>query len=137
MDGRTVEHTAEIQYLWESVGKITGPIEEQELLATVTELPGLLLEPPQTVALTPGKVARMKVRVRRFDGGKGPITLEPQPALDGVKIENNVLEAGASQIELRLSTTGPVAVKSFRLRAGSAVSPPIEVKMEPAEESSR
>jgi hypothetical protein len=137
MDGKTVEHGAEIQYQWESVGKISGAIEEQQLVATVAELPGVLLETPESVALTPGKVARIKVRVQRFDGGKGPLTIEPQPTLEGVKLENNVLEPGSSQIELRASTTGPVAVKSFRLRAGVAVSPPIELKMESAEESSR
>ena len=137
MDGKTVEHGAEIQYQWESVGKITGPIEAQQLIATVTGLPGVLLEPPEEVALTPGKVARVKVRVRRFGGGQTPLTLDPQPALAGVKFENNVLEPGASQIELRVSAAGPVAAKSFRLRAGEAVSPPIELKTELAEESSR
>jgi quinohemoprotein amine dehydrogenase alpha subunit-like protein len=137
MNGKTVEHGAEIQYQWESVGKISGPIEEQKLVATVTELPPVLLETPESVALTAGKVARMKVRVRRFDDGKSPLTLAADPALDGVKLENNVLEAGAIQVELRLTASGPVTVKSFCLRAGSAVSPPIEIKMEAAEESSR
>ncbi len=137
MDGKTVEHGAEIQYLWESVGKITGPIEEQQLVAAVTELPGVLLETPESVMLSPGKIARLKVRVKRFDGGKTPLTLEPQPALEGVKFENNVLEPGASQTELRMSATRPLTVKSFRLRAGETVSPPIELKTEIAEESSR
>jgi hypothetical protein len=87
--------------------------------------------------LSPGKIARLKVRVKRFDGGKTPLTLEPQPALEGVKFENNVLEPGASQTELRMSATRPLTVKSFRLRAGETVSPPIELKTEIAEESSR
>ena len=39
MDGKVVEHTAEILYLWESVGKVTGAVEEQILVATVTDLP--------------------------------------------------------------------------------------------------
>jgi hypothetical protein len=137
MDGKTVEHTAEILYLWESVGKITGAVEDQQLVATVTPLPGVVLDPPQTLTLTPGKVARLKVRVQRFDGGTTPLTLEPQSGLAGVKFENNVLAPGSSQIELRVNAAGPVAVKSFRLRAGDAVSPPIELKMESTEESSR
>jgi pre-peptidase len=137
MDGKTVEHTAEILYLWESVGKITGPVEDQQLVATVTPLPGVVLDAPQSLVLVPGKVARLKVRVQRFDGGTTPLTLEPQPALGGVKFENTVLEPGSSQIELRLNTEGPVAVQSFRLRAGDTLSPPIELKMESAEESSR
>jgi hypothetical protein len=137
MDGKTVEHTAEILYLWESVGKITGPIEDQQVVATVTALPDVLIEPPDSLSLIPGKVARMNVRVRRFDDGKTPLTIEPQPALEGVKFENNVLEPGSNQVELRVSAAGPLVLKSFRLRAGEAVSPPIELKMETAEEGSR
>ena len=137
MDGKTVEHGAEIQYLWESVGKVTGPLEAQELVATVTELPNVLLETPENLSLSTGKVARLKVHVKRFDGGKTPLTIEPEPVLEGVKFENNVLDPGASQAELRVSASAPIAVKSFRLRAGGAVSPPIELKMEVMEESSR
>jgi hypothetical protein len=96
-----------------------------------------LLESPESVALSPGKVARLKVRVRRFDGGTTPLTLEPQPVLAGVKFENNVVSPGASQIEIRMTAAGPVAAKSFSLRTGAVVSPPIEVKMESAEVSSR
>jgi hypothetical protein len=119
------------------VAKVSGPIEEQQLVATVTELPNVLLETPESLALSSGKVARLKVRVKRFDGGKTPLTIEPEPALEGVKFENNVLEPGSSQIEMRVSAATAPAVKSFRLRAGGAVSPPIELKMEAAEESSR
>jgi len=137
VDGVTIEHTAEIQYLWESVGKITGAVQDQQLKATVTTLPSMLLDPPESLALTSGKVVRMKVRVQRFDDRKDSLTLEAQPALEGVKFENNVLEPGANQIELRVTATGPISVNSFRLRAGTAVSPPIELKMGNDEEGSR
>ena len=137
IDGKTVEHGAEIQYLWESVGKISGPVEEQQLIATVTELPPLLLETPESVALTTGKVARLKVRVKRFDASQGQLSIEPEPALDGVKFENNVLDADSTQVELHLTASRAVTLKSFRLRAGSAVSPPIELKTEAVEEGSR
>ena len=134
INGVTIEHTAEILYLWESVGKITGPVQDQRLTATVTTLPPVLLDTPESITLTPGKTARMKVRVQRFDDRTDPLTLEPQPALEGVRFENNVLEQGSSQVELRVTATGPVLVKSFRLRAGTAVSPPIELKMGKDEE---
>lgn len=137
MDGVTVEHTAEILYLWESVGKITGAVQDQQLIATVTTLPPVLLETPESLALTAGKVARMKIRVQRFDGRTDALTLEAQPALEGIKFENNVLEPGANQIELRVTASGPVRATSFRLRAGTAISPPIELKMAKDEESSR
>jgi hypothetical protein len=137
MDGKVVEHTAEILYLWESVGKITGPTEDQQVVSTVTTLPGVVLDPPESVALSPGKVARVKVRVQRFDGGKEALKIEPDPAIPGVQFDNNIVEAGSSQVELRVSAAGPVTAKSFRLRAGDAVSPAIELKMETTVEGSR
>ena len=79
----------------------------------------------------------MKVRVQRFDNRTDSLTLEPQPAIEGVRFENNVLEQDSSQIELRVTATGPVSVKSFRLRAGAAVSAPIELKMGKDEGDSR
>ena len=57
--------------------------------------------------------------------------------MEGVRFENNVLEQGSSQVELRVTASGAVPVKSFRLRAGSAVSPPIELKMGKDEEDTR
>jgi hypothetical protein len=137
IDGVTIEHGAEILYLWESVGKITGPVQDQRLVATVTTLPAILLDAPESLTLTPGKTARMKVRVQRFDHRTDPLTLEPQPSLEGVRFENNVLEQGSSQVELRITATGSAPVKSFRLRAGTAVSPPIELKMGKEEEEAR
>ncbi len=137
MDGKTVEHGAEVLYLWESVGKITGPTEDQQVISTITELPAVLLDPPESLSLAPGKVARMKVRVQRFDGGKEPLRIEPDPVLPGVKFDNTVIEPGTSQIEVRVTATGPVTAKEFRLRAGAAVSPRIELQAGTGEESSR
>ena len=137
MDGKTVEHTAEVLFLWESVGKITGPTEDQQVISTVTALPGVLLDPPESLSLTPGKVARMKVRVQRFDGGKEALKLEPEPALPEVKFDNNVVEPGTSQVELRVKATRPVVATAFRLRAGSVESPMIHLQVEKTEESAR
>jgi hypothetical protein len=137
MEGKTAEHTAEILYLWESVGKITGPVEDQQVVATVTALPPVLLEVPESLELRPRVVSRLRVRVQRFGGGQGPLTFDPEPSLAGVKFENNVLEPGATQVELRLTAAGPVPVKSFRLRAGDAVSSPITLRMGSEEKDSR
>jgi hypothetical protein len=127
-DGKSVEHKASIFYLWESVGKVTGPVQTQELVATVADLPSVVLDPPENVTLRPGKVSRLQVLVSRFDDDKTPLAIEPDPPLPGIRFENNVLSPGASQIELRITATGAVKPGSFRLRAGSAVSPPIEIK---------
>ena len=86
MEGKTVEHTAEILYLWESVGKVTGPVEDQKLVATVTDLPPVLLDTPESVSVASGKGARMKVRVERFGGGTDPLTLEARARRGGYKI---------------------------------------------------
>lgn len=127
-DGKPVEHDASIFYLWESVGKVTGAVQAQELMATVVDLPSVVLDPPENVTLTPGKVSRLRVLVSRFDDDKTPLTIEPDPPLAGATFENNVLSPEAGQIELRITATGAVKSGSFRLRAGSAVSPPIEIK---------
>src|SRR5262249_9649644 len=128
INGKSVEHNASILYLWESVGKVTGPVQRQELVATVVDLPSVVLDSPENVTLIPGKVNRLRVLVWRFDDNQTPLTIEPDPMLPGVRFENNVLSPGASQIELRISATDAVKAVSFRLRAGSAVSPPIEIK---------
>ena len=80
---------------------------------------------------------RFRVLVTRFDGGKTPLTLEPDTPIEGVKFENNLLEAGATQVELRVTAAAPVPSRSFRLRAGDFVSPPIELKMGKQEEGPR
>ena len=39
LGGRTVElRRSEIQYKWDTVGKVSGPIEDQQLVATIAEL---------------------------------------------------------------------------------------------------
>jgi hypothetical protein len=128
LNGRVVEHGAEITYKWDSVGKVSGPIEDQKLVATVAALPPVLLEPPDSVTLTAGKPVRFRVLVTRFDGGKAPLTLEPEAPIAGVTFENNVLAPGASQIELRITASGPVKAGSFRLKAGAGLSPRISVR---------
>jgi hypothetical protein len=128
LGGRTVEHGAEIQYKWDTVGKVSGPIEDQQLVATIAELPPVLLELPDTLTLPAGKPVRLRVLVTRFDGGKTPLTLEPDTPIEGVKFENNVLAPGASQIELRITATGRIKPGSFRLKAGPGLSPRIRVR---------
>ena len=128
MDGKTIDHNAEVFYRWESVGKITGPTDEQKLLVTITDLPPVVLEPPETLSLSPGKPGRLRVLVTRFDGGKTPLPIAPDPELPGVRFERNVLEPGATQIELRVTAAGKVSSRPFRLRAGESFSPPIQLK---------
>lgn len=134
MDGKVVEHTAEILYYWEHVGKVTGAVEEQTLLATVTDLPPVVFEAPESVPVTPGQVARLRVLVRRYDDGKSPLKIEPETPIEGVKFENTELPPGAPQIELRLTASNSFKPGWFRLRAGSSVSPPIELKMRTSQE---
>ena len=128
MDGKRIEHNAEVFHRWESVGKVTGPTDEQKLLVTITDLPAVVLDPPETLSLSPGKPSRLRVLVTRFDGGKTPLTIAPDPPLPGVQFERNVLEPGATQIELRVTASGKVPSGGFRLRAGESVSPPIQLK---------
>jgi hypothetical protein len=129
LGGNTVEHTGEVQYKWESVGKVSGAIEDQQFIATISDLPPVLLEPPETLTLTVGKPARFRVLVTRFDGGKDPLTVEPDTAMEGVRFENNVLAPGANQVELRITASGPVKTANFRLRAGAGISQAITLRV--------
>jgi hypothetical protein len=127
LGGRTVEHTEEVHFRWESVGKVTGPTADQKLVATVTELPPVLLDPPESLTLTPGKTARLRVLVKRYDGGSSPLTIEPATPLEGVQWTHNVLQPGAIQVEIRLTASQPLKADSIRLQAGQALSPPIRI----------
>jgi hypothetical protein len=134
MDGKVVEHTAEILYWWEHVGKVTGAIEEQKLVATVTDLPAVVFEAPEAVSLAPGKVARLQFLVRRYDDGKSTLRIEPETPIEGVKFENNELPAGKPNAELKLTASSSFKAGWFKLRAGSSVSPPIELKVKTSQE---
>jgi Bacterial pre-peptidase C-terminal domain len=94
MDGRVVEHTAEILYWWEHVGKVTGAVEEQKLVATVTDLPAVVFEAPESVSIAPGKVSRLQFLVRRYDDGQSTLRIEPETPIAGVRFENNEVPPG-------------------------------------------
>lgn len=74
---------------------------------------GYLVDP----FLTPVKPARLRVLVEPFDGGDSPLVIEPDAPLEGVQWINNVIPAGARQIEIRLTATQPLRARTFRLRA--------------------
>ena len=128
--GRMVEHTTTVFFRYGSAGRITGPTEDQALIATVTDLPRVLLNPPESVTLTPGKPARVRVLITRFDDPPTPLTVEPVTAVPGLKVENIIAAPGANQVELRLTAEAGMTPGSLRLHAGTAVSPEIELKME-------
>jgi len=134
MDGRVVERTAEILYWWEHVGKVTGAAEEQKLVATVTDLPPVVFEPPESVSIAPGKMARLQFLVRRYDDGKSTLRIEPETPIEGIKFEGNVVPPGKPNVELKLTASGPFKPGWFKLRAGAAVSPPIELKEQTSQE---
>jgi hypothetical protein len=134
MDGRVVERTAEILYWWEHVGKVTGAVEDQKLVATVTDLPPVVFEPPESVSIAPGKMARLQFLVRRYDDGTSTLRIEPETPIEGIKFEGNVVPPGKPNVELKLTASGPFKSGWFKLRAGAAVSPPIELKEQTSQE---
>jgi hypothetical protein len=134
MDGKVVERTAEILYWWEHVGKVTGSVEEQQLVATVTDLPAVVFEAPESVSIAPGKVARLQFLVRRYDDGRSTLKIEPESPIEGVKFDNNELPPGKPNAELKLTAANAFKAGWFKLRAGSSVSPPIELKVQTAQE---
>jgi hypothetical protein len=134
MDGRVVEQTAEILYWWEHVGKVTGAVEEQKLLATVTDLPAVVFEAPESVSIAPGKVSRLQFLVRRYDDGQSTLRIEPETPIAGVKFENNEVPPGKPNAELKLTATSAFKPGWIKLRAGTSVSPPIELKAKTQED---
>jgi hypothetical protein len=134
MDGRVVEHTAEILYWWEHVGKVTGAVEEQKLVATVTDLPAVVFEAPESVSIAPGKVSRLQFLVRRYDDGQSTLRIEPETPIVGVKFENNEVPPGKPNAELKLTATSAFKPGWIKLRAGTSVSPPIELKAKTQED---
>ncbi len=145
LDGKVVEHTAEILYWWERVGKVSGPVEDQTLIATVTDLPPIVLEvnhnsrpgtfePAEFIPLAPGKTARLPILVRRYDDGRSPVVIEPEGPVAGVTFENNVLPAGKRIAELKLKADKTFKPTRFKLRAGSFVSAPITLLPDNSEE---
>jgi hypothetical protein len=134
MNGRVVEHTAEILYWWEHVGKVTGAVEDQKLLATVTDLPAVVFEPPESVSISTGKVTRLQFLVRRYDDGNSPLKIELETPIEGVKFVNNEVPAGKANAELKLTATSSFKPGWMKLRAGSSVSPPIELKAKTSQE---
>ena len=79
-------------------------------------------------------LGRLRVLVTSYDDAKTPLktplTIEPEPELPGVRFDNNTLQPGGTQVELRVTASGAVKPGWFRLRAGGVVSPPIELKGE-------
>jgi hypothetical protein len=126
LDGKVVEHTADILYWWEHVGKVSGPTQEQKLLATVMELPPVVFETAPFFPVTPGKSARLQALVRRYDGGRTPLKIEPEGPVEGVTFESYEMLPGAPPIvELKLKVADSFKMGMVKLRAGSATSPPI------------
>jgi len=134
IDGRVVEHTAEILYWWEHVGKVTGSVEDQKILATVTDLPAVVFEPPESVSIAPGKVARLQFLVRRYDGGKSSLRIEPESRMEGITFEGAEVPPGTPNVQLKLKADPSFKPGWFQLRAGSSVSPPIELKLKTSQE---
>jgi len=134
INGRVVEHTAEILYWWEHVGKVTGAVEDQKLLATVTNLPAVVFEPPESVSISTGEVTRLQFLVRRYDDGNSPLKIELETPIEGVKFVNNEVPAGKANAELKLTATSSFKPGWMKLRAGSSVSPPIELKAKTSQE---
>ncbi|MFN7995668.1 MAG: pre-peptidase C-terminal domain-containing protein [Bryobacteraceae bacterium] len=134
IDGRVVEHTAEVLYWWEHVGKVTGSVEDQKILATVTDLPPVVFEPPESVSITPGKVARLQFLLRRYDGGKSALKIEPEAPIEGVTFEGTDVPPGTPNVQLKLRAGESFKPGWFQLRAGSSLSPPIELKLKTSQE---
>ena len=60
--------------------------------------------------------------------------IEPVSPIEGVKFENNEVPPGKPNAELKLTAAGSFKAGWFTLRAGSSISPPIELKAKTRED---
>jgi hypothetical protein len=145
IDGKFVEHTAEVVYFWERVGKVSGPVEDQKLVVTVTDLPPIVLEvnhssrpgayePAEFVSLSPGKSIPLPILVHRYDDGTTSLTIEPDSPVEGLTFENNVLAPGKLICDIKLRAGKAFKPGRFKLRAGTSLSPPITLMQENPED---
>ncbi len=66
--------------------------------------------------------------VRRYDDGQSTLRIEPETPITGVKFENNEVPPGKPNAELKLTATSAFKPGWIKLRVGTSVSPPIELK---------
>ena len=115
MDGKVVERTAEILYWWEHVGKVTGAVEEQKLVATVTDLPAVVFEPPESVSIAPGKVARLQFLVQALR--RWQVHLEDRAGNAHRRRQVRKQRSAAGQAERRAEADGVRPVQARMVQA--------------------
>ena len=139
MNGRTVEHSAAAVFSSNYIARLSGPLAATEQLASVTDLPPVVVDVPQNFGITVGKTDKLKVQVRRYDGGATPLKIEPDSLPKGVTLENNVLEPGAGQVELRFITAKDAKPGKHTLsfQVGEVKTPNIEINIAAAPPEAR
>jgi hypothetical protein len=103
-------------------------------LTTVTDLPAVIFEVPESISVAPGKVTRLQFLLRRYDGGKSPLKIDAVAPIDGITFEGQEAPPDKPNMELKVIAAGSFEPGRFQLRAGSSVSPPIELKVKTSQE---
>jgi hypothetical protein len=110
MNGRTVERVVHATYWWSSTRKIWGPAETTPLYATITDLPGVVLEAPDRVPAPRGGEGAIKVVVTRLDGGESAMELRAVAVPAGLSLEPVTVRAGGTLADVKFKAAGQSAV---------------------------
>ena len=137
-DGKVVEHSQVLVYPASFFAQLSGPIPGAEVVASVTDLPPVVMNVPQAFGVTAGKNDKLKVPILRFDGEKAPLPVRVLSLPKGVTVEEIALAPGFSQVELRFQTEKQVQAGKhvITVKAGDIESQPIDLNVAaaPAEE---
>jgi hypothetical protein len=94
-------------------------------------------EPAEFISVTPGQPALLPLLVRRYDGGESPLELATDTPVEGVRFENSQVGPGQAVVELKMRIDKTFKMGRFRMKTGSAVTPPITLIPEMSEEAGK
>lgn len=114
IDGRTVEHFANVHYNHNALGYIYGPAQMQQAEITISEPPGAIVTAPDTLTLA-AKAVPLKLGIRRFGAAK-QLALIVRPKVVPAGLRMAEVKAPVSAKEVTLSITGDVPVGGAVIR---------------------
>ena len=139
MEGRSVEHEAQVFYEHLASGYFFGPMQEQLIDLTIAPPPKVIFDVPHELALEVGKTALLKVTVKRFrDARDSPLYLAARDLPDGVTVEPALLKPKMKEVTLTLAALPeargvklPIRLTAASSSGGEVVaeSPPIFLKV--------
>ena len=135
MEGRTVEREGHTQYWFRTNGKIVGDAQTERLLATIADLPTLVLSTPDEVSVAPPEPGVIRVIVNRLDEGASPLEIVAEgPA--GITVEPALLQPSTTVATLNVtsSVSAPASIVLIGRTEGRQLGKSHPIVIAPAED---